>query len=51
VWDPERGGSPDALRLASRLCPMCEMSERTAEEYSKNREPGEHRVWVPTESD
>ncbi len=51
VTDPERGGRPDALRLTSRLCPTCEISDRTAEEYNKNREPGEYRVWVPTNED
>jgi hypothetical protein len=45
VTDPERGGDPNALGLASWLCLTCEQAERQREEFQKNRAPGEHQMW------
>lgn len=51
LTDPELGGHPDALELTSVLCRTCEISERGAEDYQKDRMPGEHQVWTRQQSD
>jgi hypothetical protein len=45
VWDPERGGDPQGLRMGSRLCGACEIAETTAPAYEKKRVAGEYRIW------
>lgn len=45
VWDPERGGDPGVLRLASRTCAACELEETGRDSYDKKRLPGEYQVW------
>lgn len=47
--DPERDGFQDDLHLKSRLCRLCEIAERGAEAYEKERAPGEYQVWAPAE--
>lgn len=46
VWDPELGGDPDGLRLKSKLCRACEVSEQSRDQFTKNRVAGEYQVWA-----
>lgn len=45
VWDPERGGDPDGLRLKTKLCRACEIAESGAEAFQRNRMAGMYQAW------
>lgn len=45
VWDEDRGGHPDALRLEGRICRTCEIAASDERELA----PGEKRVWRPND--
>lgn len=46
-WDPDEGGDlMSRLRLRSRVCPACEVSQRR-QEQTVEPWPGEYAVWEP----
>ena len=47
ITDPEQGGDEQAFVVAKTLCPVCELRERSAEMFAKDRQPGERQVLRP----
>lgn len=45
VWDPERGGDPNNLRLVPRLCVACEIAESEQKKFAETRVAGQYQVW------